>query len=178
MLCEILELRKDCSAAYLQYLLASFFRVIMFGQTETTGIVTTYSIPERADSQTNRIPIGYPIDSTRVYVLDEYRREVPVGDVGEMFVGGPGVGLGYVNQPKQTAERFVSDRSKICFDGRLCATGDLGRRSADGCLEFVGRIDDQIKIGGIRIELGEVESALRTHPAVKDAAVEIGRAHV
>jgi thioesterase domain-containing protein len=143
----------------------------MFGQTETTGTVTTYTIPEGGDSQTNRIPIGYPIDSTQVHVLDEYRREVPVGDVGEMFVGGPGVGLGYVNQPEQTAERFVSDRSGISLEGRFCATGDLGRFRTDGCLEFIGRVDDQIKIGGIRIELAEIESVLRTHPAVKDTAV-------
>jgi aspartate racemase len=143
----------------------------MFGQTETTGIVTTYTIPDGGDSRTKSVPIGYPIDGTQVYVLDEYHREVPAGYVGEIFVGGPGVGLGYVNQPKQTAERFVSDRSRFPSDGRLCATGDLGRLRADGSLEFVGRADDQIKIGGIRIELGEVESVLRMHPAVKDAAV-------
>jgi amino acid adenylation domain-containing protein len=143
----------------------------MFGLTETTGIVTTYTIPADCDSETATVPIGYPLGGTRVHLFDEFQNEVPVGSVGELFVAGPSVGLGYLNQPEQTAERFVSDPLRAPVDGCLFRTGDMARFGADGSLEFLGRVDDQIKISGVRIELAEVEAALRAHPAIEEVAV-------
>ncbi len=145
--------------------------VNMFGLTETAGVATTYTIPEPDDSRAKSIPIGYPIRGAQVYVLDEHYRDVAQGEIGELFVAGPTVGVGYVNQPAQSKERFVRDSFRAPSDGRLCRTGDMARFRADGSLEFVGRVDDQIKIGGIRIEIGEVEAVLREHPAVREAAV-------
>ena len=143
----------------------------MFGLTETTGIVATYTIPADYASETATVPIGYPLDGTRVYLFDEFQNEVPAGGVGELFVAGPGVGLGYRNQPDETTERFRSDPLRAPVDRRLFRTGDLARFGADGSLEFHGRLDDQIKIRGIRIELAEIESALRAHPSVEGAVV-------
>jgi aspartate racemase len=143
----------------------------MFGQTETTGIVATYKIPDTNNRESKTVPIGYPIDETRIYVLDDHLHEVPADTVGELYVAGPGVGAGYLNQTETTAERFVRDPFKRTTFERLYRTGDLGRCRSDGSLEFVGRVDYQVKIRGIRIELQEIESALHAHPAVKEAIV-------
>jgi len=143
----------------------------MFGQTETTGIVATYKIPDRNNRESKIVPIGYPIDETRIYVLDDHLHEVPADTVGELYVAGPSVAAGYLNQPETSAERFVRDPIKRTTFERLYRTGDLGRCRSDGSLEFVGRVDYQIKIRGIRIELQEIETALHAHPAVKEAIV-------
>ena len=145
--------------------------VNMFGQTETTGIVTTYAIPRADVSDVKTVPIGRPIADTQIYLLDDHCRPVPVGSVGEVYVGGPGVGLGYLNQPELTAERFLPNTLSSRIGERLYKTGDLARYRLDGNLEFVGRVDHQVKIRGVRIELGEVEATLSVHPGVIEAIV-------
>jgi acyl-CoA synthetase (AMP-forming)/AMP-acid ligase II len=115
-------------------------------------------------------PIGVPLDAVRVLVLDPWLAEVPPGVDGEMHVGGLSVGRGYRGRPGLTAERFVADPTD--GGGRLFRTGDLGR-VAGGVLEFVGRADDQVKVRGVRVEPGEVESALSSHPQVGAAAVRV-----
>ncbi|MFC9435206.1 amino acid adenylation domain-containing protein [Nocardia sp. NPDC057030] len=117
-------------------------------------------------------PIGRPIPGVRCHVLDDALRPVPADGVGELYLGGPGLARGYVNRPAATAGRFVADPSGLPGE-RLYRTGDLVRRHADGDLTYLGRVDDQVKLNGVRIELGEVESALGTHAAVHACAVTV-----
>lgn len=112
------------------------------------------------------VPIGFPIPGATIRLLRTDSNEVPRGETGEIYIGGPGVAQGYLHRPELTNERF------LLIDGaRLYRTGDLGRRRPDGALEFIGRIDHQVKIRGFRIEPGEIEAMLREHPEVYDAAV-------
>ena len=115
--------------------------------------------------------IGRPIANTQIFILDGQRHEVPIGVVGEIYIGGDGVARGYLNRPELTAERFIYHS----FDGepvrRLYRTGDLGRYLPDGNIEFLGRSDHQVKIRGYRIELGEIEFVLGQHPAIQEAVV-------
>jgi acyl carrier protein len=115
------------------------------------------------------IPIGYPINHTRVYVLDEKMKPQDPGQPGELYIGGDGLAIGYLNRPELTAEKFVPDP----FDknGRLYKSGDLVRYLPGGAIEFMGRLDDQIKISGFRVELGEIESNLKKHDAVREVVV-------
>ena len=139
-----------------------------YGPTETTVTSTTYD----ADSApaTGRVPIGRPLGSRRVYVVDGHDERVPVGVPGELLIGGPEVARGYLGRPALTAERFVPDH--FAGDGtRLYRTGDVVQWLPTGDLEFLGRRDDQVKIRGFRIELGEVEAVLRDYPGVTAAAV-------
>jgi thioesterase domain-containing protein len=117
------------------------------------------------------VPIGRPIANTQVYVLDRNQQLVPPGLVGEIYLGGAGIAQGYLNLPELTAERFVEDRFGGVADAKLYRTGDLGVLRADGVFEFVGRIDEQVKIRGVRIEFGDIEAALLDHPGVRSAAV-------
>jgi amino acid adenylation domain-containing protein len=135
----------------------------MFGQTETAGIVATYPIEPSDDNKVSIVPLGRPIDDVRIYLLDARLEPVEAGDSGEICIGGPTVGRGYLNHPELTAERFARDPFAESSDARLYRTGDLGRLGADGTLEFQGRIDNQEKIRGHRTELGEIESILRQH---------------
>lgn len=144
--------------------------VNMFGQTETTGILMTYPIPIGGDAAAI-VPIGRPIANTQAYVLDSARRLVPVGICGELYVGGAGIGRGYINQPEQTTKCFVSNPFGRQGGKRLYRTGDLARYRSDGVIEIVGRADKQIKIRGFRIEPGEIEAAIRSHPGVRDCVV-------
>ena len=117
------------------------------------------------------VPIGRPIANTRLYVLGRYGELVPSGVPGELYIGGDGVGRGYLNRPDLTAARFVPDPFSERPGARLYKTGDLARYLPDGTLEFLGRIDHQVKIRGYRIELGEIEAALGQHPGVCDIVV-------
>ncbi|MFI4868005.1 MAG: amino acid adenylation domain-containing protein [Steroidobacterales bacterium] len=138
-----------------------------YGATETT-IASTFWQCINAPGQSS-VPIGRPIANTQVYVLDARRQPVPAGIAGEIYIGGAGVALGYLNRPALTAERFIQNPFNDGAD-RIYRTGDLGLLRADGVLEFLGRADDQVKIRGVRVELGEIESALLEHPRVRAAA--------
>ena len=139
----------------------------LYGPTETT----IWSMVANIDATATPVSLGTPIANTRIYVLDQHCRPVPVGVPGEMFIGGAGVARGYLNRPELTAERFVSLTLRETDAERLYRTGDLARYRHDGTLEFLGRMDDQVKIRGFRIELGEIETRLHEHPAVDQAVV-------
>src|SRR5579884_11362 len=132
------------------------------GLTETSYCSTWYRVrPEDAEGA---IPWGYPLPGQQLYVLDDRLSPVPDGELGEMCIGGPGVGRGYWRRPELTALRFVADPFGRSADARMFRTGDQVRRRADGCLEFHGRLDDQIKVRGLRIEPGEIERVVERHP--------------
>jgi amino acid adenylation domain-containing protein len=137
-----------------------------YGPTEATIVSTRRDLTEGPDEA----PIGRPIPGTEAYVLDRWGVPVPVGVAGELHVGGAGLARGYLRRPEVTAERFVPDPFGPP-GSRLYKTGDLVRWRPSGDLEFLGRVDHQVKIRGFRVELGEIEAALRSHPAVRDAAV-------
>ena len=143
----------------------------LYGSSEVAGDVTATGALFLPAGQ--EAPIGAPIDNCRTYVLDRRMRPVPTGVVGELFVGGANLARGYLNRPGMTAERFVPDPLSGVAGARLFATGDLVRQAADGTLHFVGRRDQQVKIRGNRVEIGEVEAALRDHPHIDEAAVTL-----
>jgi acyl-coenzyme A synthetase/AMP-(fatty) acid ligase len=116
-------------------------------------------------------PIGRPKPNYQAYILDEHLNPVPVGVTGELHVGGAGVSRGYLGRPELTKERFIPDPFRP--GGRLYKTGDLARRRPDGTVVFAGRIDNQVKINGLRVELGEIETALLAHPEVGQAVVVV-----
>jgi amino acid adenylation domain-containing protein len=140
-----------------------------YGPTETTVISTVWKVDPEAAS----IPIGRPIANTQIFVLDPHCCPVPVGVVGELYIGGAGVARGYLNRPDLTDEKFVPSPFGHAAGERLYRTGDLVRYRPDGMLEFVGRIDDQVKIRGFRVELGEIEAVLCKHPDLREAVVDV-----
>lgn len=146
-----------------------------YGPTETTIVALSCELDAaEASSNRARVPIGRPIPNVSAYVLDGRRQPVPIGIVGELYIGGAGVARGYLGDPVQTAARFVDNPLTPGGPGpesRLYRTGDLVRYREDGNVEFIGRVDDQVKVRGVRVELGEVAAALETHPGVRDAVV-------
>ncbi|QKY12015.1 AMP-binding protein [Janthinobacterium lividum] len=140
----------------------------VYGPAECSDDVTYQALYQRPEDGSG-IPIGRPTPNNRIYIVDRHLRPVPVGVVGEICVGGVGVGRGYLNNPEQTAAAFVPH--PFCPGERFYRTGDLGRYRADGVIEFAGRRDYQIKLRGFRIELGEIEVKLCTCDGVRDAIV-------
>jgi amino acid adenylation domain-containing protein len=143
-----------------------------YGPTEAAIDVTAWQATPSALVGRSRVPIGGPVSNVRMYMLDDQLRQVPIGVVGEMYIGGVQVARGYHGRPALTAQRFLPDPLGPA-GSRLYATGDHGRWRPDGTIEFLGRIDGQVKLRGMRIELGEIEAALRDQPGVHDAAVAI-----
>lgn len=144
--------------------------VHVYGPTETTTFATAYSVEERIRPGQTTIPIGKAIEHTTLHVLGDHGRPVQNGEVGELYIGGPGVARGYLGRPELTAERFVADPTS---SGSTCLyrSGDLVRALPSGDLAFVGRVDHQVKIRGHRIELGEIEVKLSSLPIVAGALV-------
>ncbi|HUZ00931.1 MAG TPA: AMP-binding protein, partial [Thermomicrobiaceae bacterium] len=140
-----------------------------YGPTETTIRSSQWRC--RRDWSDPTIPIGTPLANTTFYVLDRYRQPVPLGVPGELYIGGVGVARGYLNRPELTAERFLPDPFSPQPGARVYRTGDLVRYRPDGALEFLGRLDDQVKLRGFRIELGEIEAVVGHAPGVGQAVV-------
>ncbi|HEU4594574.1 MAG TPA: amino acid adenylation domain-containing protein, partial [Pyrinomonadaceae bacterium] len=139
-----------------------------YGPTES-HVVTAHALPESVADWEELPPIGEPVSNVEIHLLDARLQPVPVGVPGELYVAGAALARGYLNRPGLTAERFLAHDG----GGRLYRTGDLARRRADGAIEYVGRADNQIKLRGFRVELGEIEAVLSRHPSVREAAVVV-----
>ncbi|MEJ2284849.1 MAG: amino acid adenylation domain-containing protein, partial [Desulfobacterales bacterium] len=170
--------RVICSGEALTYELQErFFTTLdaelhnLYGPTEAAVDVTYWACERGTDLRF--VPIGRPVANTQMYVLDANLQPVPVGEPGELHIGGIQVARGYLNRPELTAEKFIPDPFRSEPGTRLYKTGDLGCYLPNGAIKYLGRIDHQVKIRGIRIELGEIESVLEAHPAVKLAIVAV-----
>jgi amino acid adenylation domain-containing protein len=146
-----------------------------YGPTECSDDITHHVLRTAPPQSASAIPIGREIRNCQIHVLDEQMAPVPPGEKGQLCVSGTVVGLGYINDPARTAEAFVPDPLSDREGGRLYKTGDLGRRLSDGTIEFLGRLDNQVKIRGHRIELGEIERTLDQHPSIRQSACIIYR---
>jgi amino acid adenylation domain-containing protein len=144
-----------------------FLLINNYGPTECTVVATSGVL----QGSTEVLHIGRPISNTQIYILDAHRQPVPAGVSGEIYIGGASVARGYLNQPKLTAERFVANPFSGDTDARMYRTGDLARWMDDGNIQYMGRIDTQVKVRGFRIELGEIEARLNQHPGIQDNAV-------
>ncbi|GAB1537591.1 hypothetical protein NUACC21_02360 [Scytonema sp. NUACC21] len=140
----------------------------LYGSSEVSANATYYDTSLLQD-QANSVPIGRPIDNTQVYVLDSYLQPTPVGVVGELYVGGDGLARGYLHRPELTQERFIDN--PFIPGTKLYKTGDLARYLKDGNLEYLGRHDEQIKIRGFRVELGEIATVIAQHSDVQESVV-------
>jgi acyl-coenzyme A synthetase/AMP-(fatty) acid ligase/acyl carrier protein len=147
-----------------------------YGPTETTVGVATYDVSrsERPPSAAT-VPIGKPISNIEAYILDSDLMPVPIGVAGELYFGGEGVTRGYFNRPELTADRFLPDPLTARPGARMYRTGDLGRYLPAGNIEFLGRVDHQIKYHGFRVELAEIVAALNRHPKIRNSVVRITR---
>jgi amino acid adenylation domain-containing protein len=143
----------------------------LYGPTEATIWSASYLVVEAVETST--VPIGKPIANTQLYVLDDHQQLVPRGTVGQLYLAGAGIAQGYLNRPGLTAERFLPQPFSQEPGERLYNTGDLARWLPDGALEFLGRVDTQVKLRGFRIELAEIESVLLAHEAASDAVVVV-----
>jgi amino acid adenylation domain-containing protein/non-ribosomal peptide synthase protein (TIGR01720 family) len=141
-----------------------------YGPTETAIGVLLNPINCKSEPKYTTVPLGRPLDNSQIYLLDKYQKPVPLGVPGEIYIGGDSVTRGYLNRPELTQKKFIL-LTKGIRGARLYRTGDLARYHADGNLEFLGRVDDQIKLNGFRIELGEIEAVLQQHSQVRDVVV-------
>ena len=141
----------------------------LYGPTEAAVEVSHWRFDPASERAT--VPIGRPIANVRLYVLDAHMQPVPVGVAGELFIGGIAVAQGYLHRPELTAERFVPDPFVADPSARLYRTGDIVRQDVHGVIDYVGRVDHQVKLQGVRIECGEIEAVLATHPGVRDVLV-------
>ena len=142
-----------------------------YGPTECSDDVTHYPIHTPPPAEVLNLPIGYPVANTQLYILDTQLQPVPIGVAGELYVGGVGVGRGYLYNEQQTQLAFIENPFGNATSSRLYKTGDKARYLSDGNIEFLGRIDYQVKIRGFRIELGEIEAVLGQHPQVEEVVV-------
>jgi len=145
-----------------------------YGVSECSDDSTYFWLYESPKPEMTLLPIGAPLPNARVYILDRHLHPVPVGVCGELFLGGIGVGRGYLHDPAQTAERFVPDSFSGASGARLFRTGDIARYLPDGNVEYLGRVDHQVKVRGFRVELGEIEETLLQHDKIREAAVVAG----
>ena len=143
-----------------------------YGPTENTTFTCCYRVKSE-ERFAGSVPIGFAISNTQAYILDDEMEPVPIGVVGELYTGGAGLALGYLNDPALTAERFLPDPFSQEPGARLYRTADRGRYRTDGSIEFLGRVDHQVKLRGYRIELGEIETLVRRYPGVSDCAVVV-----
>ncbi len=168
-----------CSGEVLPVDLAKRFResfpdatlLNIYGSSEVAADVTCHEVAK--EELASSVAIGKPISNTQIYLVDEYGDPVPIGMRGQIFVGGDNLARGYLNRPELTAERFVSNWLAPDRSPRLYRTGDVGRFRWNGEIEYLGRVDSQVKLRGLRIELGEIGSVLSTHPVVREAVVII-----
>jgi amino acid adenylation domain-containing protein len=144
-----------------------------YGPTEATVWTAIHPI-KSVESKRGSIPIGRPLPNTQLYILDANLQPVPVGVLGQLYIGGAGLSRGYLNLPELTAQKFIPNPFCEEIEARLYKTGDIARYLPDGTIEFVGRSDNQVKIRGFRIELGEIEAVLSQHPAVRESVVLLG----
>jgi amino acid adenylation domain-containing protein len=179
--CESLR-QVICSGEALSYdLQQKFFATFdaelhnLYGPTEASIDVSHWTC--RRDSTQTVVPIGHPIANTTLYVLDAALNPVPIGVAGELHIGGVGLARGYVKQPDLTREKFIGDPFSEAPGGRLYKTGDLARFRPDGAIEYLGRLDHQVKVRGFRIELGEIETVLAQHQDVDAAVVAVHGDH-
>jgi len=142
-----------------------------YGPTEVSICGSVFKIPKGSTLDSNTIPIGYPIANTKIYILDAYNNLQPIGVVGEVCIGGAGLAKGYLNQEDLTKRKFI--KNPFEENGKIYKTGDLGKYLPNGAIEFLGRIDDQIKIRGHRVELGEIENCLSSKKKVKETVVMV-----
>jgi len=170
--------RVICSGEALPYELQErFFAKLeaelhnLYGPTEAAVDVTYWACRRGSDQRI--VPIGHPVANTQMYILDSYLQPVPIGVPGELYIGGIQVGRGYLNRPELTAEKFIPDPFSSSPGARLYRTGDLARFLPAGEIEYLGRLDHQVKIRGLRIELGEIETVLSEHKAVNQALIAI-----
>ncbi len=141
----------------------------LYGSTEVAGDVTCYDTTEWSINELT-VPIGKPISNTSIYILDENMQPLPLGGIGKIYVDGLGVAMGYWQNEVETKQKFLNNPQR---DTTMYCMGDLGRYCLDGTIEYLGRNDEQVKIRGVRVELGEIRNLLLDHPMVKNAAMRI-----
>lgn len=142
----------------------------VYGPTESTTFASWHEVKD-VSADAVSVPIGRPLANTQLYVLDRYGSPAPIGAAGELFIGGDGLARGYLNLPEMTAEKFIANPFVNSPSARLYRTGDFARMRPDGALEFLGRIDEQVKVRGFRVEPGEIETVLRQVPGVRQCVV-------
>ena len=158
---RITELKPDCAV------------INHYGPTEATIGSLTFTVSQSNDHSwgSTTVPIGRPITNAEIFILNEYLDPVPVGVPGELHIGGAGIARGYLNNPEQTSERFIPNPFSQDYSARLYRTGDRARYLCDGNVEFLGRMDQQVKVRGYRVELGEIEAVLSKHPSIRQSVV-------